>query len=318
MARVENSPRLPDVSVVLPVYNGTRFLAEAMTSILTQRDVSLELLIIDDGSTDDSDFVIRSFHDPRIRAVRLPSNVGLAKALNIGVRLSRAALIARQDQDDVSAPERLATQLAFLKKHPDVALVGTWAKIISQTSDGGWQEAGIHRHPTQDRELRLRLLWNNPFVHSSVMFTREAFDSAGGYSTDPTTSWPEDYDLWSRIMREGKVANLAQPLLTYRATKGGMSDAYRDRIRDGVLRISERNLASVLDPKTNWRDLQGIARALNGISAPRVSLLEALRRARIFQRAISAITGSKWRLPWQRFRWTMKLLIRSTTLTGDK
>jgi hypothetical protein len=313
VVRAKQENLLPSVSVILPVFNGARFLHESISSILNQNRVSLELIIINDASTDDSEDVIRSFRDSRIHSFLLPTNLGLAATLNFGIQMSQAHLIARQDQDDISAADRIEKQLAFLHEHSDVALVGTWATIVKEAEDGTWQEVGMHRHPTRDPELRMRLLWNNPFVHSSVMFRRQSFEKVGQYNVDPVSGWPEDYDLWSRMMHVGKLGNISQPLVTYRTTPGGLSDTHSARIRAGVVRISEKNLATFLAPTVARNQLAGLSRALNGISQPRVSVIATVKRIHTFHRAVNKVTASKWSLPRQRLRWTLKLLIRSST-----
>ena len=116
------------VSVVLPVYNGAKYLRDAIDSMLAQSYANFELIIIDDGSTDDSINIISAFNDPRIRLYS-QENQGLAATLNRGITLAKGAYIARQDQDDVSLPNRLSKQAAFLETNPDYGMVGTWASI---------------------------------------------------------------------------------------------------------------------------------------------------------------------------------------------
>ncbi len=215
--------RSPRVSVVLPVYNGGEHLHASIESVLHQTMTELELVVVDDGSTDNTLEIATSFADPRISVIALESNVGLAEALNRGIDQAKAGLIARQDSDDVSLPDRLSRQLELFTREDSMVLAGTWASITRSLPGGNQQVVGQHRHPTTDAELRFRLLWNNPFVHSSVVFRRDAFEAAGGYGTDPATSWPEDYDLWSRLMDFGTLANLPEVLVEYRQSPEGIS-----------------------------------------------------------------------------------------------
>ncbi|MDO8733462.1 MAG: glycosyltransferase [Actinomycetota bacterium] len=298
--------------MVLPVYNGAEHLAESMESILAQRLQEFELLIVNDASADGSLAIALAYQDSRIRVIDLEHNIGLAAALNIGIEAASTPIVARQDQDDISDPRRLERQLAAFDLNPGLVLVGTWARIISQSADGDWTASGSHRHPVADDELRLRLLWNNPFVHSSVAFRRDVFVQAGRYGTDPILSWPEDYDLWVRMAPLGELANIPEELLTYRQTAGGMSDAHRDRIRDGVVRIASANLAMASGIEIDNPDLLGLARVLNSVPAKSVSPLQVWRRVRIFQRAAAKVApGGALHLLAVRARWASKIAIRS-------
>lgn len=303
---------LPEVSVVLPMYNGSAHVREAIDSILSQRDIDLELVIVDDASTDEGPAIVASYADPRIRITRLETNGGLASALNEGIAVSRASLIARQDQDDVSSPLRLRRQADLMSAHRDVVMAGTWATIIAPDGAGGWGPVGEHRHPVDDAHLRLRLLWNNPFVHSSVMFRRQAVMDVGAYGTDPSANWPEDYDLWSRLAAVGEIANIPETLVTYRQTPGGMSDAFRQRIEDGVVRIACRNLTSALPTVVAPEVLEDAARCLNSMPVSRGGVRTTSRRAFAFWRAGRAVSrGETKPVLGARIWWTAKLVVRS-------
>lgn len=298
--------------MVLPVYNGAEHLEASIASILGQTRDDLELVIVDDASTDDSLAIARAIEDPRVRIVALERNGGLAAALNAGIDVAAAPVIARQDQDDLADPRRLERQLAVLDQDPRIVLVGTWARIVRPDGAGGWEPAGVHHHPVDDAELRLRLLWNNPFVHSSVAFRRTAFEQAGRYGTDPVLNWPEDYDLWVRMAPLGRLANVPEELVTYRQTAGGMSDAHRDRIRDGVLRIASANLAHASGLPVDDATLVSVARVLNGMPQEQASPAQAWHRVRLFLRASSsAAPGGSARLLAVRGRWAGKLAIRT-------
>ena len=136
---------IPQVSVIMPVYNGGRYLREAVDSILNQTFREFEFIIIDDGSTDDTWSVLTDYaaHDSQVRLIQNEANIGLTRSLNKGLAVSRAALIARQDADDISMPERLARQIAFLEMHPEVGLLGTQGDFID--ADG---------RPIEDRRWR--------------------------------------------------------------------------------------------------------------------------------------------------------------------
>ena len=208
---VDKNISRPLVSVILPVYNGAVYLREAIESILDQSYANFELIIINDGSRDDSERIIKSIPDARIRYY-CQENQGLPATLNRGIELSRGEFIARQDQDDISFPQRLERQVEFLETHPRCGMLGTWAEIW--VNDVRTDRA--HRHPADNVTLQYSLLFNNPFVHSSVMIRREVFERVGLYCNDRSRQPPEDYELWSRVSRVFEVSNIPEIHLIYR------------------------------------------------------------------------------------------------------
>ena len=159
--------------------------------------------------------------------------------LNHGLELARGRYIARQDQDDVSDPTRLAKQVAFMEANPECGLLGTRAQIW--VGDTPTQRA--HDHPIDNATLQLDLMFNNPFVHSSVMMRRSALNAVGGYTTDPSRQPPEDYELWSRISRRYLIANLPERLLIYRETPNSMSRVGPNPFLDKLVLITSENIA---------------------------------------------------------------------------
>jgi glycosyltransferase involved in cell wall biosynthesis len=230
------------VSVVLPVFNGAADLPRAIDSILMQTFTDLELIVVDDGSTDATAAVLQAYSDSRLRVAR-QENQGVARAINCGIALARGRYIARLDHDDLAKPTRIEKQVAFMRNNPDCALAGTRAEIWI-----GDQPSGrVHDHPTDDTSLRFELLFDNPFVHSSVMLRREAVQDVGNYCIDPARQPPEDYELFSRLARRYRVANLPERLTIYRETplslsRSGQSALFSERLT----RISAENLAAVV------------------------------------------------------------------------
>jgi GT2 family glycosyltransferase len=313
----------PQVSVVLPVYNGAATVGESIASILSQESVQLELIVVDDASTDQSRDIVRSFDDSRIVHVELGKNRGLAGALNEGIAVARAAFVARQDQDDVSHPERLHRQLDFLSAHPEVVLLGSWADILEPDA-GSWTTVGKHRHPIVDDEIRLRLLWNNPFVHSSVVFRRSAFDLAGRYRLDRYENYPEDYDLWSRMASQGRLANLPAFLVAYRESPAGMSRTTVSRLNSGVIRIAARNMADAMTDPVDPDDLLFLAARLNSLEPAMHGRLNGRELALLFWKITRGPHRLRLRLLKIRLRWALKLLLnlraleRVSRLTPEK
>jgi hypothetical protein len=211
LAAACHHPRVPPaVSVVMAVHNGERFLEEAVQSVLEQTLTDLELVAIDDGSTDSTPALLAAFasRDARV-VVHRHANRGRPLSLNRGVELARADLVARLDADDVCLPERLARQLAFLREHEQVAVVGGAVRVI----DAAGRCFEESRYPLSDAEIRAAFAYTSPFVHSAVTFRRSAFEQAGGYR--PCND-AEDVDLWLRLAERHALANLPEPVVAYR------------------------------------------------------------------------------------------------------
>ncbi len=203
---------VPTVSVVMSVFNGDRYLKEAIDSVLAQNFADFELIVVDDGSTDGTAAILESYSDSRIRTSRNAVNLGQPASLNRGLAAARGALIARLDADDVALPDRLETQVRFLASHPSAASVGAaWIEI----DENGCLGAARHP-PTTSVDIRWRLLFANAFLHSSVIVRRSALDAVGVY--DPAIGYGEDYELWSRVAARFEVANIDRPLVLYRLT----------------------------------------------------------------------------------------------------
>ena len=263
----------PKLSIILPVYNGLPYLAEAINSILHQTLQDFELIIINDGSTDGSGELIGQINDARVRYYR-QSNRGLAATLNRGIALARGQYIARQDQDDVSFPLRLEKQAGFLDAHPDVGMVGMAAEIWV----GDVRTDRQLRHPSDDASIRFGLLFDNYFVHSSVMIRRSVLEEVGGYSEDLSRQPPEDYELWSRVMRSYQVANLPEVLMAYRELPGSMSRSGVNPFLSKLVKISAENIAWAVDCPVNSREVVALAKLMHGDyrDMPRGARLKAM------------------------------------------
>jgi glycosyltransferase involved in cell wall biosynthesis len=201
----------PAVTVLLPVFNGERYLRTAIGSILSQTFSDFELLVVDDGSADRSATVAASTGDARVRVVANERNLGLARTLNRGLQEAQGTWIARQDADDLSHPQRLERQMSYLAQHPDVVLLGTQARMVD---DRGRLVRAVER-PCEPASIRWWQMFDNSFLHTSVVFHRQAVLDLGGY--DASLGRSQDYELWSRLVRTHPTANLPDALVSYRA-----------------------------------------------------------------------------------------------------
>lgn len=239
---------MPALSVILPVYNAGAFLRQTIDSVLHQSFTDFEFIIINDGSSDNSWEIICGYNDERIVKVN-QQNKGLAATLNVGIAMAQAPIIARQDNDDISHPLRFEKQLSFLEQHPSVALLGCAANIIDEN---GLHTGRFHRHATASAELRFLVLFDNPFVHTSVMFRKSAVLEVGGYSVG--TSFFEDHRLWSQLAQKYSVCNLSEILVDYREVQQGMSKSAND-YSDKVIFQACENIAALL-PKYNTAEIK--------------------------------------------------------------
>jgi len=208
----------PQVSVLLPVFNGDRFLAAAIESVLSQKFADLELVIIDDGSTDGTADVIDSYRgDARVRSFPLPKNVGLVASLNFGLKQCRGPLIARLDADDTCQPTRLERQVAAFSRDDKLVLHATAYDRVDP--DGKLLRVG--QPPLTHASLVGAMLSGNRLSHSTIMFRRSAVRLAGGYRSE----WfpVEDYDLWLRLCEAGRFEASASSEVTYLENPAGIS-----------------------------------------------------------------------------------------------
>lgn len=198
---------MPVVSIILPTYKNPKYLTRSVDSVLAQSFSDWELIIIDDGLTQEAKLSVLNFtkNDQRIVIVSNSSNLGIQKSLNKGLLASRGKYIARLDDDDWWIDnDKLKKQVDFLEANPDYVLVGTDAIIC----DENLVDMQAYSMPKHDLEIRNRILFKNCFLHSTVLISKKAIDKIGGYLESKRVRNVEDYDLWLRLGLIGKMANL--------------------------------------------------------------------------------------------------------------
>jgi glycosyltransferase involved in cell wall biosynthesis len=220
------------VLIILSVHNAKQYANGAIASILAQTFSDFELIIIDDGSTDGTADLLKEFtiKDTRVRIITNETNIGLTRSLNLALKQARGEYIARMDADDIALPNRLERQIAFLKSHPDISIVGTAYEWIDK--DGN--VIGKPKMITGADAIHRALPRTNPLLHSSVMIRRSALDQVGGYNE--TMKRAQDYDLWLRLSRTCKFENLSEVLMQKRVTRNIISfKNEREQIRFALL-----------------------------------------------------------------------------------
>lgn len=209
----------PCITVLMPVYNGAKYLIAAVDSILNQSFPNFEFLIIDDGSSDETADLLKSYKDPRVKILKHDKNRGFAYSLNEGIKLAMGKYIARMDVDDISLPDRLYEQIKYLDNHSEVDIIGSSAKRIGVIKKSFWMP------PLTHNEIKATLLFESSFAHPTVMVRNKlckmaSFKYIGKYRP------AEDYELWSRIADVAKMGNLKQVLLFYRIHSSQDSSVY--------------------------------------------------------------------------------------------
>ena len=233
---------MPKITVLMPVYNGAKYLPEAIKSILNQTSADFEFIIINDDSTDDSVKIIQSFQDKRIKLVHNEKNLGLIASLNKGINLATGEYIIRMDCDDISLPDRLATQVKFMDNHREFGVCGSWVKTISKDSDYK------NKFFTKPEEIKISLLFNTSLAHPSVIMRREMLLK---YNLQYDKNYPhaEDYELWSRASRYFPLANIPKVLLLHRLHANTVSNQFSDIQSQNSIKIRTAQLKNIgIDP----------------------------------------------------------------------
>ena len=206
----------------MPIFNGAELVQKGIDSILNQTYGNFELIIVNDGSTDNTIEVLNSYKDSRLRVIS-QENRGISNAINAGHCFAKGSLIAHHDHDDISLPQRFEKQINFLSKNSEIGLVGTAAEVWNVSGPTG----RFLDHPTTPGEVAFELIFNNCLVHSSWMYRQELIKEVGSYSTDTHRQPPEDYEFISRLIRKFRATNLSERLVIYREIPNSTSSASR-------------------------------------------------------------------------------------------
>lgn len=214
-----DSATAPLVSVLMPVRDGERFLAAALESVLSQTLRDFEVVVVDDGSSDQSPSLVARVGDPRVRLFQ-QRRLGITRALNRGLQHCKGRYIARQDADDLSHHRRLASQAEFLDAHPDVGMVACPAEVI----DPSGRVVRVQPMPLQPQAIAARLSQENCITHGSVMIRRDVLRRVGAYREEFALS--QDYDLWLRLVEDSPIGCLPSALYQYRVSSSSVSVRY--------------------------------------------------------------------------------------------
>lgn len=231
----------------MPVYNGEKYLKEAINSILGQTYKDFELIIIDDGSTDKTPVIIESYKDPRIRVIRHRNNVGVSLSRNEAIDRAKGKYIAMQDADDMSLPQRFEKQLAYLENKTRVGLVGTNYHVIDETSHVTSITTDVFTHPD---DVKLAEVFYNQFGQGAVMLRR---DSLGGLRYNEKTRLAEDYDFFLRLSHRCDLANIKEPLYLWRSHGKSASAKNTEEIKKHAYSVRDHEFDYFLAHKDKYK-----------------------------------------------------------------
>jgi glycosyltransferase involved in cell wall biosynthesis len=228
-------PDNPLVTVLMPCYNSSDYLESCIESILSQSYANFELLIVEDGSTDDTPKILKKYQDKRIRCITNIVNKGVTFSLNKGLKLAKGEYLARMDADDIMLPNRLALQVDFMEKNPDYGMVGGWHEVINQK---GRVIQKLERF-TDHNQLKLQMLFSNPFMHPAITIRTKLLKQL---KYNEKFELCEDYELWTRVSSVAKVANLPHYLLQYRLHGNNLSNSNGELLKKNLSVLITREL----------------------------------------------------------------------------
>ncbi len=226
---------------MLPVYNGERYLSEAIESVLGQTFSNFEFIIINDGSTDNTGSILDHYQqqDARIK-LYTQANQGLIASLNTGCSMARGRYIARMDADDISLPQRFKRQVEFMEEHADIGILGTRVDFID--ADGKYQKRW--RLPLRPAVIRWSLLFRCAVAHPSVLMRNEIVKELGYYRTQALHI--EDYDLWTRALAITNIANLPEALVKRRSWDENVTSQNAKTQRESVAEVAWTMISDLL------------------------------------------------------------------------
>lgn len=226
---------MPEVSIVMSVYNGEQFLRQSIDSLLNQTWKDFELIIVNDGSSDSSAKIIRSYQDNRILSLDNEVNRGLIFSLNRGIGSASGRFIARMDADDIALPYRIERQLQFLRENPNIAICGSSTYHLLNN------KLTFKPSHSEHDEIACWMLFNSALVHPTLMFRASVFENEE-IIFDSAFPHAEDYELWSRLLFKHKMVVLKEPLLQYRIHKNQVTNKHNQVQLDSANKVRERIL----------------------------------------------------------------------------
>lgn len=289
--------QIPLVSIVFPIHNSEIFLRESIESLIAQSYKNLEIIALNDGSTDRSKHILRQYKDIRIKHVEHTKNRGLVSTLNEGFALARGTYIARMDPDDISDTDRIKEQVAYLEKHPEIDVLGTWIKVFGK-DNYIWE---THRN---DAYIKAKLLFENPIAHPSVMIRVNSLNKTKIFFNERFPS-AEDFMFWAELAASGfRFANLDKALLEYRTHDSQIGVAKQAQQQRSSWKVRKYSLdrlnitpskteISIHQKLSSWRKLNSGEFAKTAVWLSKI--LIANKYGNVFDReALNRVIGERW------------------------
>lgn len=278
----------PDISIVMPVYNSARFLGEAVESIRTQTLTNFECLLCDGSTERVSEYLYDISKKDKRFIIIYKRNMSISEALKIGIENAKSNFIARMDSDDISHPYRIAVQYEYMRRNPDLVLLGTSYRYIDENGVLGRTKI----LPTRPR-LPRDLLWGCPFLHPSVMMRRDAVLAAGGYRD--CFAKAEDYDLWFRLQAQGRMENLKEVLIQYRIHGKNSIISHADATRQYAVKAQTLYfLGAEHDPDLASKNLEELLPLLDADTRAGILARMLASHAHLFGDASEDALGALW------------------------
>lgn len=250
----------PLVSVVMPVYNGEKYVVEAVESILAQTFTDYEFIVVDDGSTDSTPELLKPYIEQGVIVHRQSKNLGLVEALNTGWRMAKGAYIAIMHADDVSLPERLSEQVTYLQSHQAVGIIGSSVQMIERNSTN-LDKVLVNSEPLVNG---WEIFFACPLAHPTVIIKKHLLELSGGYRQEMLST--EDYDLWARLSQMTLISNVKRVLLHYRVWDGSITANNKKRMEHQSTLICQDLVSKYLNQEITFQEA-AILRRLNGATA---------------------------------------------------
>ena len=305
------TPHAPKVTVGMGVYRGQQYIAEAITSVLAETFEDWELLLVDDCSPDNSVEVIRTFNDPRIKLLTNETNQGLVAVRNRIMAEARGTYVAWLDQDDLTFPSRLATQVTYLDTHPDIALCGSWTQMRHESLDGS-VSVTTERLPQSYEQIRASMMFLNPIACNTVTMRRTAFVDRGLFFNEAFGN-SLDYDMWSNASDELLLHNLPVVLGAYRVhgsqtSQGAALEKMNSHAIEIQVDLARRALGiQMSDDDRTWHRLATIAPVLLTDSVQLAAIAAWFARLRAANQESQAFAGRDFDAALAR-QWTTVVL----------
>lgn len=226
---------LPKVSVICCAYNASQFIDSSLSSIINQTYKNYELIIVNDGSTDDTKEKIKPYtKHQNILFINNDINIGLPKSRNLAISKSSGEFVAIQDADDISMPFRLHKQVEFLEQNHDVSVIGSWALKINEIDDF----IGTMHYPPKSTAKGIEYIIKyklNPIIDPTSMFRKDIFNKLGGYSEEVFLRYAQDFDLWCKMLLHGfKLYNFTDYMIKYRVHSNAVTKTKHKEMRDAT------------------------------------------------------------------------------------